>query len=348
MANEYDDLPEFNDWIDRVYEEDSGAQSSIVIFEESLKVSEILYHLRPVTYRAAYEDYETDLMNQLKESVVSEYPSPIAYHFYRFEHGYENKIQRLHFLRSTWEALINIIHAGVVSEARYRGISLTKSQVKMGDLLTDSLAKRLQNIQYILSYTNENSIKLHFRELVPEEAIKLMAKLNKTRNAFSHSDSISTEQADKYINECVDDVYKVLNMLYGLRSVTILRYLELEGLQIRYEEFFGHAMTKTIKTIKISEDQLIKSVRLFDSSQILVLCEHDIFSLKPFIHFRSSSGGHETRLCYLKKCRGSGSDRQLCFETLGESFEDNWGRKEFQESINDLRTLFDLKPEKAI
>lgn len=346
MTKSYEDFPIFNEWLDTRHEEVKGPLS---VFGTSVRPSEVLFRLVRDTYEAAYADYLSDKLDELRESVFADYPAPIAYHFYRFENGYEDETQRLHFLRSTWEALINVTHALVVCEARFRSLDLQTSEAKLGNLLSDRLSQRLQNVQHILSFAADNDLELAVRHIVPEEAIKTMARLNQTRNAFSHSEAVSVEQARQYVAECYDEVLGVLESLSGLKAVSFIRYMSQEGLNIRYEAFDGHAMTRTIKSSSITQQQFGESHTYFADPQILVQHEvqHEgaIFGLKPFFHFQSAASGHETRLCCLKKCHGDHPDRMLSFEILGEAREADLTRSDFQADIDGLRALFGLDAE---
>lgn len=342
MIERYDDLPDFNEWLDARHEDDKGP---LTVLGEAVRPSEVLFKLLRDTYEAAYADYLADRLDQLRESVFADYPAPIAYHFYRFEYGYEDETQRLHFLRSTWEALINVTHALVVCEARFRSLDLQTSEARLRNLLSDSLAQRLQNVQYIMSFADDNNLLLDVKRIVPEEAIKTMATLNRTRNAFSHSEAVSVEQARQYVSECYEEVLGVLESLSGLKTVSFIRYLSQQGLNIRYESFDGHAMTRTIKNSTITQQQFDDSHTYFTDTQILVQHGTDIFGLRPFFHFQSAASGHETRLCYFKKCHGEHPNRKLAFELLGEARETDFVRSDFQADIDELRSLFGLSAE---
>jgi len=342
VNTDFDSRPEFNEWIDSQHREENGPLS---ILGTTIRPSEALYLLARDTYEAAYSDFLADKQNQICESVFSDYPTLIAYYFYRFEHGYEDETQRLHFLRSTWEAVINLIHALIVSEARCRTLDLSGSKLKLSNLLTDRLAQRLQNVQSILSFAKEDGTPLDTANIIPEDTIKKMATLNQTRNAFLHTAAQSVDQAKQYISETYEDVLNILEDLSGLKEVYLVRYRNQEGLKLRYESFDGHAMTRTITEKEITQNQFNTANRFFNQEQILAFYDETILSLKPFLHFQISASGHETRLCIFKKTSGNPPNRNITFEIIGESREILLDRAIFQNEINELRALFGLEPE---
>jgi hypothetical protein len=80
QAPEFDQRPEYNDWLDEQYFELYG---DLDIFGFKPRPSFVLHKLSIDTYEAAYADYQTQNEDQLKEIVISEFPAPIAHFFYR-------------------------------------------------------------------------------------------------------------------------------------------------------------------------------------------------------------------------------------------------------------------------
>src|SRR6266850_2169749 len=154
--NNFDACPQYNDWVDEQYAEQSG---TLDILGFQPRPSFVLFNLSQDTYQAAFDDFRRQREEELKEIVFAEFPSPIAHYFYRFENGYENELQRLHFLRDTWEAIVDLLHATVVAECRFRQVPLT-DPILFSHLLSDSMAQRLLNTERIVSHANKQGIAL--------------------------------------------------------------------------------------------------------------------------------------------------------------------------------------------
>lgn len=335
----YEALPEFNDWIDS-----QCGELNILGFDP--KPSYVLHQLSFGTYEAAIADYEAQREDELKELATTEFPAPIAHYFYRFLYGSENELQHLHFLRDTWEATISILHALVISELRFRQIPLS-DPLKFRELLSDSLNDRLVNIERAFDVAANQGIALTASTLIPRTVIGHIRELNQTRNAFSHAAAQSDEQARTHVSECYGDVVDILQELRGLGEVKVLRYLGQENYStLRHECFDGHAMTKTIKKVELTPRQLADSApRYFRDDQILVACGGNYFGLRPFLYFYQDPNGHLTKLCIFKKAKGEPPNRKLIYEVVGESREIELDRATFKPELDELRAMFGLGPD---
>lgn len=335
----YDACPQFNDWLDEKYIDLSG---TLDVLGFQPRPSFVLFKLSPDTYEAAFSDFSRQREDEIKDSVCNQFPSPIAYYFYRFENGYENELQRLHFLRDTWESVIDILHALAVAESRHRKLPLT-DPLKFKDLLTDSVAKRLENIEGIIEQLSSAGVVTSVGEISSIATLNMMRDLNQSRNAFSHSAAQSESQARNWISECYVDVLEVLAGLDRLEDVQIVRYLsQVDGSTLRCESFKGHSSTRTIQNIRISHQQMIDSVRYFQVGQMLVIAGGLILGLRPMIHFREDGVGHTTRLCIFRKTRGELPDRHIEYEVIGEAVRQEEDRVLFSTELTELRGLFGL------
>jgi hypothetical protein len=139
----YAACPPFNDWLDNQH---IDAQGPLTIFGFQPRPSEVLFRLSPDTYEAAFADFQADVQELLNDLVFYEFPAPIAHYYYRFQQGYENDLQRLHFLRDTWEATIDVLHAIALGECRLLGVRLS-DPMAFRHILSDSVADRLLNIE---------------------------------------------------------------------------------------------------------------------------------------------------------------------------------------------------------
>ncbi len=341
-SNNYDACPTYNDWLDEQYAEQSGA---LDILGYQPRPSLVLFTMSPDTYEATFSDFIQQREEEIKASVCNLFPSPIAYYFYRFENGYESDLQRLHLLRDTWESVIDILHALAVAECRHRRISMTEP-LRLKDLFTDSVAKRLENIEGITTQLSAAGILASVAKISPAATLAAMKELNQSRNAFSHSAAQSEAQARGWISECYVDVVEVLADLDGLEDIQIVRYLsQVDGTTLRCEVFRGHSSTRTIQNIKISHEQMLEPAKYFLQGQMLVIADGLIFGLRPMIHFREDGVGHTTRLCIFRKTRGEAPDRRVEYEVIGEAVRHEEDRRVFASEINDLRGLFGLEVE---
>ena len=152
----FDACPQYNEWVDDQYAEQSG---TLDVLGFQPRPSFVLFSLSQDTYQAAFDDFQQQWQEELKEVVFNDFPSPIAHYFYRFENGYENDLQRLHLLRDTWEAMVDVLHAIAVSECRFLSLSLT-DPIAFKDCLSDSVAQRLLNIERIIMHAQVQGVDL--------------------------------------------------------------------------------------------------------------------------------------------------------------------------------------------
>jgi len=338
----YDKLPDLNDWIDLQHRDEKG---ELDVFGFRPRPSFVLHQLSFDTYEAALADYRTRKEEDLQETVTTEFPAPIAHYFYRFLHGWENDLQRLHLLRDTWEAVINLLHALVVSEARFLNLSL-KDPLKFSDFLSDKLQARLLTIERILDHARANAVILESEKIASKPLLAQMRELNQTRNAFSHVGAQSEEQARQFISESYSEVLDVLEQLKALRDIKVMRYLSQQGLtKVRHERFDGHAMTKTIKELHLTKTQVNDSARYLQSDQVIVNCGKRCFGLRPFYYFQQDTNGHLTKLCFFKQTKGDVPNRKLIFEIVGDSREVDFDRSVFKPELDELRTMLGLGPD---
>jgi len=341
LAN-YNSCPQYNQWLDEQYIERSGI---LDIFSFQPRPSFVLHSLSPDTYQAGFADFRLQWEEQLKQTVFDEFPSPIAQYFYRFENGYENELQRLHLLRDTWEAIVDILHAIAVSESSFRQLSLA-SPIEFPHLLSDSIAQRLWNVERIMDCAKNNGVALGIMQIVSPAVLSTMRELNQNRNAFSHSAAQSESQARTCIGECYEDVVDVLDGLRALSGVEILRYLsQVDSNTLRCEVFRGYGFTRTIRNVALTANQVHDSQRYFRPGQVMVSFNGVIFGVRPFVYYREDTSGHMTKLCMLRKTRGAASDRRIEYAIVGDSTGWEEDRHVFQIDLDQLRSLFGMGPD---
>jgi len=337
--NRYDACPLYNEWLDEQYSEEHG-QLNILGFQP--RPSLVLFRMSPATYEATFSDFMQQREEGILDLVVNTYPSPIAYYFYRFSHGYENENQRLMFLRDTWEAIVDVIHALAIAECRFRKIPLT-TPLKFRDLFTESIAQRLENIEEIARQMLAAGVAPEFSQIARAQTIATMRELNQSRNAFSHSAAQSETQARTWVYDCYEDVLNILEDLDGLQSVRMVRYLnQPDALTVRAETFKGHGSTKTIQNTTIDQRQVQDSACYFQHGHMLAIVGGLIFSLKPIVHSREDANGHMTRLCVFRRASGENLDRKIEFEVVGEAARIAESRTNFFAELTELRGFFGL------
>ena len=338
----FESCPQYNDWLDQQYTEQGG---SLNILGFQPRPSYVLHSLSIDTYKATFADFLADYQDNLKESLFNEYPTPIAHYYYRFENGYENDLQRLHLLRDSWEAVVDVLHAIAVGECRFRQVSLA-DPIAFSHFLSDRVADRLLSVERIINHASTQGINLVVAEVVSVDVLGKMRELNRTRNAFSHSAAQSESQARNWISECYEDVIDILDDLQGLMDVSIVRYLsQVDGFTLRVELFRGHGFTRTIKTMPLTADQVRDSQRYFRQGQILLSHKTCMFGLLPLIYYREDASGHITKLCMFRKKQGEAPDRILEYEVVGEAARWSEDRRLFKPELDELRGLFGLGPD---
>jgi hypothetical protein len=338
----FDACPQYNDWLDQQYIDQSG---TLDILGFQPRPSFVLFSLSQDTYQAAFADFQQQRQEELKQAIFYDFPSPIAHYFYRFENGYENELQRLHFLRDTWEAIIDVLHATTIAECRFRCIPLAHP-ISFSHILSDSVAQRLLNIERIFNCACTQDIALGISEMVSISTLETMRDLNRTRNAFSHSAGQSASQAQMWIGECYEEVIDVLDDLQDMTNIEILRYLgQVAANTLQCEVFRGHSFTRTIHNIQLNADMVRDSQRYFQQGQVLILCSGCLFSLRPLIHYREDTSGHTTKLCMFRKKRGDATNRRIEYEVVGEATRWEQDRNLFKPELDELRALFGLEPD---
>lgn len=338
----FDACPQYNDWLDQQYFDQSG---TLDILGFQPRPSFVLFSLSQDTYQAAFADFQQQRQEELKQAIFDEFPSPIAHYFYRFENGYENDLQRLHFLRDTWEAIIDVLHAATVAECRFRCISLA-DPIAFSHILSDSVAQRLLNVERIINRSSSQNIALGISQMVSLSTLQTMRDLNQTRNAFSHSAAQSESQARMWIGECYEEVIGVLDDLQDMKNIEIFRYMgQIDSRTLRCEVFRGHSFTRTIHNIPLTADQVRDSQRFFQQGQMLIFCSGCLFSLLPLIHNREDASGHTTKLCMFRKTRGDATNRRIEYEVVGEAIRWEQDRNLFKSELDEFRALFGLGPD---
>jgi hypothetical protein len=97
--------------------------------------------------------------------------------------------------------------------------------------------------------------------------------------------------------------------------------------------------------VPLNAAQVAASQRYFQQGQILISYDSELFSLRPFVHFKEDGSGHLTKLCLFRRTHGDVPNRKIEYEIVGEATRLNEDRGLVQAEINGLRSLFGLGPE---
>lgn len=338
---EYLDSQEFNDDFDSLFDRVSFGHIG------SYKASYVLFNVDYQSYLQEIENFEERIFESKKEVILSSYPQPISYYFHQAEKGFRNHNHRLQLLRSTWEAIIFMLYAVVLGEARSKSFPLRSiaepkpdgnPDLSFTDYFGDRLAQKLLIVERILAYSRNNNIPLTSSDLIPLVIIQKIRNLNQERNGFMHTAALSENQAASKYTELYPDVLEVLLDLSELSSLRLLRYVENSGsvIALRCEVFEGYSLARDVRTIQIDSATLGRVATELNDNNILVNYQGQLFSISPFYHFREGANGNRTDLCYCKR-RHSASRYEFEIVAHSEVYETNGTI--FDDRINELRGL---------
>lgn len=273
----------------------------VSILNTPFRASEILFTLQKETYRIALTDYLNQQLEEFKQKVFDSYPSPIAYYFRQTHLGYLNNNNRLQLLRSVWEAMIFVLYAIVLGEARKKSLPLRAAGIREADLYNFSVDKKLSIVEKILTYDIVNAFGLKCGVLFDVAEIIKIKQLNYQRNGFQHLAALSEEQAASLFAELIPEVIDALKSIASIADIEIFHFIDTDGnpLSIKCETFIGQSPNRTLKTYLITAAQLTFTGIELSNLNVLAKIDDDIFSISPFLHFKSDDDGHLTNLCYL-------------------------------------------------
>lgn len=332
---------------DLIYEEHEDfnqdfddSEKEVVILGKSFRPSEILFHFSKETYRIALTDYQEKQAEAFKAAVYSSFPAPIAYYFRQVHHGYLDNNNRLHLLRSTWEACIFVLYAIVIGEARKRNFPLRTAGIRESDLYNFSLDRKIKNIEKILVYNRDNGMGLISGNLFNIADISKIKDLNYQRNGFQHVGALSEEQAASLFADLLPEVLETLKNVKNLKEYEIFHFVNTDGnpFALRCETFIGESPNRTLKIYTINADQLISIGTELSNQHVLVKIEDEFYSLTPFIHFTPDDDGHLTNLCYLHQFNPNNAS-EFKFEIVRRATEIIIPIANFNDTMLELRAL---------
>lgn len=332
---------------DLIYEEHEDFNQDLDDNENAIEISgipfrpsEVLFKVQPETYRIAVTDFKNRQSEDFKQKVYDNYPSPIAYFFRQTQFGYLNNNNRLQLLRSTWEAIIFVLYAIVIGEARKRSFPLRLAGIRDNDLYHFSIDRKLNVIEKVLLYDRNNTFGLKCGILFDVNEIAKIKELNYQRNGFQHAAALSEEQAETLFSELLPEVIDALKSISQIQEIEIFHFINTDGnpFALRCETFIGNSPIRTINTYQITQAQMAFTGLELSSLDILAKIENDIFSISPFIHFRADDDGHLTNLCYLHQINPNNIN-EFKFEIARRSTYIYIPITSFTDRMNELRTL---------
>ena len=294
----------------------------VEICGECLRPSQILFELKPETYRIARTDFLTQKLENLKLLAFEYFPSLIAYNYRLSEKGpgANDPVKKFMHLKDAWEGAINILYAIVFGEIRAKGVDLKIADVYHSGnanqrfnthiILTDELKQKLENIRAVVNYSKLLSLGLKSEVSIQAELLDALYELQNNRNHFSHSATPTKEQANKELTVITPLFNKALENMQFLENVIIFRFESLSE-KCRVETFKGHHLNKEFDDFLILPDK-IPYVITNVGQVVFAKWDDDIFSLSPFIHYKEDDTGHETYLCFYKGKRNG----KYCYEPL--------------------------------
>lgn len=329
----YEEHEEFNQDLD-------DSENAVSILDIPFRPSEVLFKMQKDTYRIALTEFQERQIEEFKQKVFDNYPTPIAYYFRQTHFGYLNNNNRLQLLRSVWEAMIFVLYAVVLGEARKKAFPLRAAGIRETDLYNFSVDKKLSIVEKILTYNNANTSGLKCGDLFDVVEIVKIKQLNYQRNGFQHLAALSEEQAASLFAELIPEVVGALKAISAISTIEIFHFIDTNGnpLSIRCETFIGNSPNRTLKTYTITAAQLAFTGIELSNLNLLAKIDDDIFSISPFLHFKSDDDGHLTNLCYLHQYNPSNA-LEFKFEIARRATYFMEAITNFNDKILELRVL---------
>ena len=301
---EYADNPDFNQYVDDEIGE-------IDIYGATFLPSYVLYELRQETYRISLSEFLEQKLEDLKQLVLNNFPTLIAYNFRLSERGpgANDPVKKFLHLKDAWEGAINTLNALAFGEVRAKRIDLkTVNVYHSGNpnlyfnskvIRTDELKQRLENIRAIINYSKATVLQLKSEQFISLSALDCLYELQDNRNQFSHTQTPTKEQAEEELKVVMPLFAKTLEELRFLANIKILRFDSFTT-KCRFEKFNNHSLNKDYDENVIVDPDKLGYVMISPGEVIFAQWGDEIFSLSPFLHFLNDNTGHETYLCFFK------------------------------------------------
>ena len=269
-----------------------------------------------------------ELRESDEETILAQFPSPIAVHYQRFLHGPDEALRKLSSMRDTWEGVIHLLWALAIAEMAHSGIGgqpilisegTSSRRLRADDLRSDRLATRLSVLEALTERQRKEGRSSALSDVVPNGVIGELRRLNSVRNDFSHLATLSETQAQKMVSEFTPLLHASLVDLLGLSKIELCRLRGLKqraGLSAEVELLIGQARSGRTKYEPLNLSSLklnLSKVGKYD--RVLARLKNTLLDLSPHFYSCADANGHGTRVLLFKK-RQAG----IChFEVVGES-----------------------------
>lgn len=296
----------FNDWLD----EDGEFEIAGIPFQRS----RILYELAKNTYQDAFDEFQEQEFQELKQNVFDDYPVCIAYNFRLSEkgEGAPDPVRKLLHLKDSWESIVFVLYAMVMGEVRYKKVDMKTVQVFVSlgasgapvyanfntdKILSDAIKQKILNIKAVVQLCQKNKFGFKCEE-IDVSLLDDLLKLQDIRNDISHHAAPTCEQAEAELLQ-VDPLFQEMLMKTKfLENCKVLRF-ESFATQCRCESFNGHSLNREFDNFTFADPQRSYILGL-GQEQLFVQWDGECFSLSPFLHFDRDTTGHESFICFYK------------------------------------------------
>lgn len=314
--------------LERAYDFDEmvDADGPVEIRGQPFVRSEILAS-DPIAYRDALTEYREEQLRDLLECGTERFPHPIAHCLYRYLNSAESENQRLQFLKDTWEALIAVMNALGIAEARSREVQLRVEGDKIRDFTRYLDSRNIRDRLEVLRVTvgKEPSLPL-VGSIIDSETVDQMIALNQLRNEdLAHLATLNDRQSTELILKVEPELLGILRKARDLEAVELARFLGpgVRRGEYKLEIFRGHGSSRRIESRRLSAHQAATMGRQ-GSSDVLALFGDQALPLSPMIVWREGKG-HRSELAHMKKRSVVDNRSVFTFEVFGdaEEFEDD-------------------------
>ncbi len=296
----------FNDSLDE--------EGVIEIAGISFQRSRILYELATNTYKDAFNQFQNDEFQELKQTIFDEYPACIAYNFRLSEkgEGATDPVRKLLHLKDSWEAIVFVLYALVMGEVRHKMVDMKTAQLLLAfgvsgnpiyasfnvdRILSDAIKQKIQNMKAIIQHSQTNSLGFKSQEIdVP--LLDDLLKLQDIRNNISHRAAPTREQAEAELTQIIPLFQEMLTKTRFLENCHILRFESFTS-KCRCESFNGHSLNREFDNYAFADSQRNYVLGL-GQEQLFVKWDRECFSLSPFLHFDNDTTGRDSYVCFYK------------------------------------------------
>lgn len=278
--------------------------------------SRILYDMEPIGYVEAYQDFQDNEFERIRDTVYNQYPSCVAYNFRLSQkgEGASDPVKKLLLLKDAWESIVFVLYAIVWGEIRHKSIDLKTAQILISlgangnpvyksfntdRLISDAIKTKIQNIKAVIEFSLANNLGLK-SEVIGLELLDRLLDLQDIRNDISHHVAPTKEEAEEELRIVVPLFKEMLLKTEFLADCKILRF-ESFAASCNCEEFIGYSLGAEYDEFDFGAHQAF--VLGLGQEHLFLKWDNEIFSISPFLHFEKR--GRSSFLSYFKGKRES-------------------------------------------